>query len=79
MNGTRSSTTGTVDPSTPADTCAPMLVDRIEAGRLLGVSAGTIDNLKNRGELPSLKVLGRRLYHRVDLERFIEARKVVAK
>lgn len=57
---------------------APMLVDRREAARLLGVSPGTIDNLRNAGELPSLKLMARRLYDVADLRRFIEERKGVA-
>jgi len=56
---------------------APMLVDRREAGRLLGVSPGTIDNLRTRGELPSVKLLARRLFDVSDLRRYIEARKAV--
>jgi excisionase family DNA binding protein len=52
-----------------------MLVDRREAGRLLGVSPGTIDNLRLRGELASVKVRARRLFDVADLRRFIEARK----
>ncbi len=56
---------------------APMLVDRREAGRLLGVSPGTIDNLRTRGELPSVKLLSRRLFDVADLRRYIEARKGV--
>jgi DNA-binding transcriptional MerR regulator len=55
---------------------APLLVDRREAGRLLGVSPGTIDNLRTRGELPSVKLLSRRLYDVADLRRYIEAQKV---
>lgn len=56
---------------------APLLVDRREAGRLLGVSPGTIDNLRLRGELPSVKLLARRLFDVADLRRYIEARKGV--
>lgn len=56
---------------------APMLVDRREAGRLLGVSPGTIDNLRTRGELPSVKLLARRLYDVADLRRYIESQKGV--
>jgi hypothetical protein len=56
-------------------TTAPLLVDRREAGRLLGVSPGTIDNLRLRGELPSVKLLGRRLYEVADLRRLIELTK----
>lgn len=63
-------------PNTPG--AAPMLVDRREAGRLLGVSPGTIDNLRTRGELPSVKLLSRRLFDVADLRRFIDARKGVA-
>lgn len=54
-----------------------MLVDRREAGRLLGVSPGTIDNLRTRGELPSVKLLSRRLFDVADLRRFIDAQKGV--
>jgi len=63
------------NPTTP--TTAPMLVDRREAARLLGVSAGSIDNLRTRGELPSVKLLSRRLFDVADLRRYIEARKGV--
>lgn len=66
MNGAPSARTGTSD---------PLLVDRREAGRLLGVSPGTIDNLRLRGELPSVKLLARRLFDIQDLRRFIESRK----
>lgn len=62
-------------PSDTAPAPAPLLVDRREAARLLGVSPGTVDNLRNRGELPSLKIASRRLYDVADLRRFIEARK----
>jgi hypothetical protein len=55
----------------------PLLVDRREAGRLLGVSPGTIDNLRLRGELASVKLLSRRLFDVEDLRRFIESRKAV--
>ncbi|GIK17958.1 MAG: hypothetical protein BroJett004_01220 [Planctomycetota bacterium] len=64
------------DTNTPTAT-APLLVDRREAGRLLGVSPGTIDNLRTRGELPSVKLLSRRLFDVADLRRYIEARKGV--
>jgi excisionase family DNA binding protein len=52
-------------------------VDRRNAATLLGVSAGTIDNLRLRGELPSLKIGTRRLYDVADLRTYVEARKVV--
>lgn len=54
-----------------------LLVDRREAGRLLGVSPGTIDNLRARGELPSVKIAARRLFDVADLRRLIDTRKGV--
>jgi len=62
----------TIDTPTPA-----LLVDRHEAARLLGISPGTIDNLRARGELASVKIAARRLYDLADLRRFIESRKGV--
>ena len=59
------------------DSRFPFLVDRLEAARLLCVSPGTIDNLRKRGQLPSLKIQARRLYDVADLKRFIESRKEV--
>lgn len=64
------------EPSRPPIT-APLLVDRSEAGRLLGVSPGPIDNLRLRGELPSVKLAARRLYDVADLRQFIAAKKAV--
>jgi excisionase family DNA binding protein len=54
-----------------------LLVDRLEAAQALGISPGTIDNLRRSGELPSVKIGTRRLFDMADLRRFIEARKVV--
>ena len=68
----------TSDTNTPTTT-TPMLVDRREAGRLLGVSPGTIDNVRTRGELPSVKLLARRLFDVADLRQYIDARKAVAR
>jgi excisionase family DNA binding protein len=55
----------------------PMLVDRLEAARLLSVSPGTVDNLKNRGELASVKLGARRLYHVDDLAALIAKKREV--
>lgn len=66
------------DTNTPT-TLAPLLVDRREAARLLGVSPGTIDNLRLRGELASVKIGARRLYDMADLRRLIDTRKGVAR
>ncbi|MBL8762230.1 MAG: helix-turn-helix domain-containing protein [Phycisphaerae bacterium] len=74
MNDARSTGTGTND-ATLNSGAAPMLVDRREAARLLGVSPGTIDNLRNAGGLPSLKLMSRRLYDVRDLVRFIDCQK----
>lgn len=64
----------------PSEVPAPaLLVDRREAARLLGVSAGSVDNMRLRGELPSVKIGTRRLYATDDLQRFIESRKAVAR
>ncbi len=57
---------------------SPLLVDRREAARLLGVSPGTIDNLRTRGELPSVKLFARRLFDVADLRRYVEVRKGAA-
>lgn len=54
-----------------------LLVDRREAAEALGVSPGTIDNLRREGELPSVKIGARRLFDMADLRGFIEARKAV--
>ena len=64
------------DTNTPMTT-APLLVDRREAARLLGVSPGTIDNLRTRGELPSVKIAARRLFDVADLRWFVDAQKGV--
>lgn len=69
----------TVNNRNTQTTTAPLLVDRREAGRLLGVSPGTIDNLRTRGELPSVKIATRRLFDVADLLRFVESRKAVAR
>lgn len=64
-------------PNIPGAALVPLLVDRREAARVLGVSPGTIDNLRIAGELPSIKIMARRLYDVADLRRFIESRKTV--
>ncbi|MFN7022270.1 MAG: helix-turn-helix domain-containing protein [Phycisphaerales bacterium] len=63
----------------PSNTNAPLLVDRREAARLLGVSPNTISNLQKRGDLPSVKLLTRRLYDVADLRRYIESRRGVGR
>lgn len=51
-----------------------LLVDLREAARLLAVSARTVWTLKDRGELPTVRI-GRSVRFRVtDLEAFVAAR-----
>jgi hypothetical protein len=56
----------------------PLLVDGLEAGRLLCVCRNTVDNLRRRGELPSIKVAGRRLYAVDDLRAYIARQRETA-
>lgn len=77
MNGSRSITAGPANETTKTNVLAPLLVDRREAARLLGVSPGSVDNLRNAGELPSVKLLSRRLFDVADLQRLIDSRKAV--
>ena len=63
----------------PAPVATPLLVDRREAARLLGVSPGTIDNLRKRGELQSVKLGARRLFDPADLLAVVCARKGVTR
>lgn len=79
MNGARSTRTGTADATISPNLRPPLLVDRLEAARLLSVSPGTIDNMRKRGELSSIKLGARRLYDLADLRALIEARKEVNK
>lgn len=60
-------------PATPV----PLLVDRREAARLLSISPGSVDNLRLRGELPSVRIGARRLFDLADLRALIERGKGV--
>ncbi len=53
----------------------PLLVSEREAGRLLGVTPRTVFNLRQRGELPAVKIGTRVLYDRRDVEVFISRKK----
>lgn len=57
----------------------PMLVDKRETARLTGLSVGTIEKLWRSGELPSVKILTRRLFVVADIRAFIEAKKTGVK
>jgi hypothetical protein len=53
------------------------LIDRLQVARVLGISPNSVENLRLRGELPSLKIGARRLYDVSDIRAFIAARKAV--
>lgn len=56
--------------ASPSPTNAPLLVDSIEAARLLGVSPRTLWDLTERGEVPCKRLGRRKLYNRAMLEEF---------
>ena len=62
-------------PSAPA----PLLVDRREAARLLGVCPNTVGNLQRAGELVPVRIGARVLFDLRDLRDFIDARKGAAR
>ena len=64
-------------PAKPAPTPA-LLVNEREAGRLLGVTARTVYELRRTGELPAVRIGSRVLYSRDDLSDFIAKRRQVA-
>lgn len=57
---------------------APLLVDRRETARLLGVCPNTVSNLQRRGELVPVRIGARVLFDIADLHRLIESRKAVS-
>lgn len=61
--------------SSPSGSFPALLVDRLEAARMLGVSPGTVDNLRIQGSLPSIKLGARRLYEVAELHRLIQSRR----
>lgn len=52
-----------------------MLVSEREAGRLLGVTARTVYELRRTGEIPAVRIGSRVLYSRDDLAAFIANRR----
>lgn len=62
-------------PNVPGAAPAPLLVDRREAARLLGVSPNTVSNLQQRGALRPVRIGARVLFDVADLRHFIEAAK----
>ena len=61
-------------PDENTDVIGPLLVDARQAGRLLGVSSGSIRNLISRGVLRPVRIGRRLLIATSELERFIKAR-----
>lgn len=48
----------------------PILLDRRQTAKVLAVSLSTIDNLVASGNLPSVRVGGRRMFRPAELERW---------
>lgn len=59
-------------------TLAPMLVDRLQTAKLLGICPNTVTNLEKRGELIPVRIGTRVLYDVNDIKRFIERQKGAA-
>jgi excisionase family DNA binding protein len=59
------------------DAIPPLLVDRREAARLLGICERTIDTLAKRRELSSVRIGRRVLFPLNGLHRYIESNKTV--
>lgn len=55
----------------PASNSGPMLLNLVDAGRLLGVSKWTMYELMHSGVLPSVKIQSRRLVAKDDLDTYI--------
>jgi excisionase family DNA binding protein len=49
------------------------LLNADEAAKALGIGTSTLYVLLGRGELPSIRIEGRRLFAPADIERFIAA------
>lgn len=73
MKGARSTRSGTSDATTNGGGLNPLLVDRLTAAKMLGISGTTLDLLRIAGQIQSLKIGSRRLFPVADLHRFIAA------
>lgn len=60
--------------STARPTAEPMAVDARTAAKVLGVSERTVWTLKDRGELPTVRIGRRVLYRVADLHEFLASR-----
>jgi excisionase family DNA binding protein len=54
----------------------PGLLSREQAAKALGICGRNVDYLRERGQLPFIRIGRRILYAPTDLEQFIEARRV---
>lgn len=54
----------------------PGLLNREQAAKALGICGRNVDYLRERGQLPSIRIGRRILYAPTDLEQFIESRRV---
>lgn len=62
--------------STTKDMAEPLTVNRCEAARLLSISVRLLDDLTRKGEIPSRKIGGRRVYSVKALQAFVEGEAV---
>jgi excisionase family DNA binding protein len=60
------------------DPAPPLLVNLVDAGRLLGVSKWTLYELMHTGVLPSVKIQSRRFIARTDLDRYVAQLRIEA-
>jgi excisionase family DNA binding protein len=61
----------TISFPSPLPAAPPLLVSEREAGRLLGVTARTVFELRRSGKLPVVKIRARVLYPVAAIHRFI--------
>lgn len=57
-----------------AESDGKLLVDRVEAGRLLGLTGAAIGFLERSGDLVSIRLGKSRKYRLADIQRLVEAR-----
>jgi excisionase family DNA binding protein len=77
MNCARPTRTGTSDATTNGGGVDRLLVDRLTAAKMLGISGTTLDLLRIAGQIPSLKIGTRRLFALADLQTFVATRRGV--
>jgi hypothetical protein len=55
----------------------PLLVKKAEAAKLLSMATSTLEKITARREIPIVKVDGRIYYDVLDLQRWIESKKIL--